>query len=254
LSLLSDPGIDQIQAFQELPACCSMLLGLGDPVAFKDCLVSLANRGPTACEICLLHLPLAETTALNHPSSTVNLNAKVEQIAFQGIFVPPNTNSGNTLSYVDVVQKVSPKNSSEEKKTKRTVLAPTGIRKVSNASTVSTQAEDEWTYECSAWDDDPSEQHLHLTVNEKKQNHASQADFEGTDPDFFVSELSHSTTKRKTRMDGRKKDSLAKKIDIGLLATMPCPREEPDRSPLPHFQAKFLRTVEFHPQSPRKAL
>src|SRR6202035_2883397 len=151
---------------------------------------------PHGWRVRLLRLPLGETTAPGDPSSTVNLNAKVEQIAFQGLFVPPNTNSGNILSYVDVVQKVSPKNSSEEKKTKRTVLAPTGIRKVSNASTVSTQAEDEWTYECSQWDDDPSEQHLHLTVNEKKQNHVSQADFEGTDSDFFVSELSHSTTKR----------------------------------------------------------
>jgi hypothetical protein len=229
-----------------------MILGLGDPVAFKDCLMSLANREPTACQICLLRLPLAETTALRDPSSTINLNAKVETIAFQGLFVPLNTNSGNTLSYVDVVQKLSPKNAPDEKKKKQAVLAPTAMRKVSNASTVSTQAEDEWTYGCSSWDHDPSEQHLHLRVNEKTQKHRSQADFEGPDPDFFGSELSQSTTKRKTRMDGRRKDSLAKKIDIGLLATMPCPREEPDRSPLQNYQAKLSGLLSFIRNLPEK--
>lgn len=215
-----------------------------DPLAFGDFFRSLPNRGTIPCEINFLDLPLAENIRDGRNDKVDDNSA---HSTFQGLFVPQKANTETALSYVDVVQKPS-QTTAPEKKTEPSPFKPTGIRKVSNASTVSTKADEEWRG--SPWDSDKD---LEIRVSEKRIKHTSHGDFETLDPDFLHSELSHSTTKRKNRIEGRRKDGLAKKIDIGLLATVPCPREEPDRSPVLSFGAN-IRNVEFHSQSPRKAV
>ena len=95
-------------------------------------------------------------------------------------------------------------------------LAP---RKVSNASTVSTQADDEYSNEMKV-----PEPELFRSVS--KQFYPD--DIMSVKSDF--SELACSTKQRKIRMENRKKEIQAKKLDIGLLAVVHCPRDEPDRS------------------------
>ena len=55
-------------------------------------------------------------------------------------------------------------------------------------------------------------------------------------------------------MENRRKEILTKKLDIGLLATVQCPREEPDRSLTLCRVGLTVRTFELHSQSSREAL
>jgi len=142
------------------------------------------------------------------------VNDRFDYLTFNELFVPRSKTTSSRLSYVDIVQK--PSAAVPEKSQKPIVFPSLGTRKVSNASTVSTQAEDDWCIPAA-----PKETAEILCT--------SAEDFASVVSDCSV-DLSYSTSKRKKRMESRRKEILTKKLDIGLLATVKCPREEPDRS------------------------
>lgn len=174
------------------------------------------SRDGSSDGICLIRQPSSDDDA--NDQCVDSLNTQFEQISFDRLFVPRSKSNVNRLSYVDIVQK--PSTGPPEKNEKPIVFPSLGSRKVSNASTVSTQAEDEW---CT-----PVEEAQPKEVRKTLTN-TSPEDLTSLISDYS-SDLSYSTSKRKRRMESRRKEILAKKLDIGLLATIPCPREEPDRS------------------------
>jgi hypothetical protein len=142
----------------------------------------------------------------------------------KGLFVPRTTATTQRLSYVDIVKHTSPK-ANAPKEEDSMAFAP---RKVSNASTISTQADEE----CSG---EAKEQESKSLRNVSKHFYCD--DMSCTESDF--SGLACTTKQRKNKMENRKKDNhaknQAKKHDIGLLAVIHCPRDEPDRSISPRF-------------------
>jgi hypothetical protein len=190
---------------------------------YTDSLMSVAKLESASCEICILRIPeVAEEDDQNDDSG---LLSQFPQASFGGLFVQYDKNQ-HRQTYVDVVQKhVQPTVS--ERKPELSPYHNLGARKVSNASTVSTQADDEW------WPDvqEPERQRV-LGTASKENYHAD--DNTSVVSDWETSDLSWSTKERRTRMETRKKDIKGKKSEIGLLAVVPCPREEPDRS-IPHL-------------------
>lgn len=226
---------DQILAFTKLPNCCFFILGIDSPDTYKASLETISNRDTSPSRICLIR-----HSASDDGANDQEVGCQFQKISFDGLFVPRTKTNCSRLSYVDIVQKFS---TSPPDQSEKPILF--GARKVSNASTISTQAEDD------------------RCVPQPKENDTS---LKSTSPEDlasvisdYSSDLSYSTSKRKKRMESRRKEILAKKLDIGLLATVPCPREEPDRSPLPHdvpSQSLCLnfRALELHPQSSRETL
>ena len=204
---------DQIQGFLKLSACRFMVLGLGSSEAYDDCFKSITNRDPLPCKICLLRLSLAEEDEVDQ--RWIDLQFRFSQASVKGLFVPKTPAATHKLSFVDIVKHTSPRANTLKEEDSMT-LAP---RKVSNASTVSTQADDEYSNEMKV-----PEPEFFRSVS--KQFYPD--DIMSVKSDF--SELACSTKQRKIRMENRKKEIQAKKLDIGLLAVVHCPRDEPDRS------------------------
>jgi hypothetical protein len=200
-----------------LPSSCFFILGIDNADTYKTLLEHISSRVNPACGVCLIRHSVAEED-LNDQEVDCFSN-QFEQISFDGLFVPKSKTNSSRLSYVDIVQKLP--TVAPEKIEKPIVFPLLGTRKVSSASTISTQAEDDW---CIPVEDSQPKQ-----SDAMSSKNTSPEDLTSVISDYS-SDLSYSTSKRKKRMEGRRKEILAKKLDIGLLATLPCPREEPDRS------------------------
>jgi len=209
---------DHIGHFSKLPACRFMLLGLDDLDAYGTCLDAVANRGDQPCEVCVIRLPGDKENDLHGISSNLNFL----RATLTGLFVPKSIPSPSRISYVDIVQR---RVSANDVEVKTEDLSPAPPRKVSNASTATTQAEEEVS--TSAPDIEPTSY---------KASKASCHDHHTTRNSEF-SELACTTQRRKMRIEGRKKEIDAKKHDVGLLAVIPCPRDEPDRSIYPFLMS-----------------
>jgi hypothetical protein len=201
---------DQIFAFSKSSGCCFFLLGIDSTDTYKASLEAITTRSNPPCGLCLIRLSSDDA----NDQGVDSFNDQFDQLAFDGLFVPRDKTTSSRLSYVDIVQK--PSAAIPEKLQKPIVFPSLGARKVSNASTVSTQAEDDWCVPAVSKETDEN-----LCTNAE--------DFASVVSDYSV-DLSYSTSKRKKRMESRRKEILTKKFDIGLLATVKCPREEPDRS------------------------
>jgi hypothetical protein len=194
-----------------------MILGLGDPDEYKSTLKPVLDRGSSTLDICLLRPPISDDDEDN--PFEFDLKIPFSESSLNGLFVPKSKTSPNRLSYVDIVQKRVTSTGNEIKM--EPPLSPTiGSRKVSNASSISTQAEDDWGSNIKEGEPEDAED---------KHGIPYQEDLTSLDSDF--SELACTTRQRKLRMDGRRKEMQAKKYENGLLAAVPCPSEEPDRSP-----------------------
>ena len=196
-----------------------MVLALDSSEAYDRCFKSIANRDSPPCEICLVRPPLSEED--EDEQRWIDLPLRFSQASVNGLFVPKTTATTHRLSYVDIVKHTSPKANVLNEEDSMT-LAP---RKVSNASTISTQADEE----CS---DEAKEQESKSPRSVSKP--FCPDDMTSVESDF--SELACTTKQRKIRMENRKKEIQAKKHDIGLLAVVHCPRDEPDRSMCSRFQ------------------
>lgn len=210
---------DQIQGFLQIPACRFMILGLDSSEAYDDSFRSIANRESPPCEICLLRPPLSEEN--EDEQCWIDLQFRFSQASVKGLFVPKTTETTHRLSYVDIVKHTSPK----AKAIKEEDSIIMSYRKVSNASTISTQADEE----CS---EEAKEQECKSLRSVSKPFYRD--DMTSVESDF--SELACTTKQRKSRMENRKKEIQAKKHDIGLLSVVHCPRDEPDRSMFPRFR------------------
>jgi hypothetical protein len=189
-----------------------MILGLDDLEMFGTCLDAVANRHDPPCEICAIRLPGDEETEVLGISSNFNfLRATVT-----GLFVPKTIPSPRRISYVDIVQR---RVSADEVEVKTEDSSPLPPRKVSNASTATTQAEEEIS---------GSAPDTELATSYKAPKQSYHDDLTTTKSEF--TELACTTQRRKMRIESRKKEIEAKKYDIGLLAVISCPREEPERS------------------------
>jgi hypothetical protein len=235
--------IDQMSAFAKLPSCCGFILGLDHPDSYEASLEALRSRTDTFGGVYLIRQsPLAGDSTDQEVDC---LSSQFEQISLEGVFVSRSRTNSNRLSYVDIVQK--PPTGAGGKVEKSVVFPSLGTRKVSNASTVSTQAEDDWCIPVEETKPRPSDNMFDNILKNRSPEDL------GSVISDYSSDLSHSTSKRKKRMDGRRKDTLAKKLDIGLLATIPCPSEEPDRSWL-SIAGLIVRILELYSQSPRETL
>lgn len=204
---------DQVRNFIKLPACQFLLLGVDSIEAYYDSLKYTTSHDTTKPKICILRLPASENQDDNRGLAP---GSAFSEYLIKGLFVPKDRTDQHRLSYVDIVQRQAKATSHEANSV---ALVPFGTRKISNASTVSTQAEDEWLTRTKG-----SERKV--SCNPPKTS--NQDDFMSINSDF--SELACTTKQRKIRMDNRKKEVQAVKHDNGLLAQIPCPTEEPDRS------------------------
>jgi hypothetical protein len=191
------------------------MLGVDNPDAYSDRLMSAAKREAPSCDIGLIRPPVSDDEEEHQNCS--NFILQFQQVSLEGLFVKSG-DIPHRSTYVDVVQKhaqpVQPL--ALERKPETSPYPTVGTRKVSNASTVSTQAEElpDWSY--------PYESFEHEWPWD--------GDMASVGSEWETSELTMSTKERKIRMESRKKDAKAKKSEFGLLAVVPCPREEPDRS------------------------
>ena len=215
---LSSDSADQIGSFSKLPSCRFMIFGLDDSDTYGSCLDAVANRDCAPCEICLLRSPGSEEEDNLHGMSP---NVSFLRATLTGLFVPNTIPSPHRTSYVDIVQRRVSTNATEVKTDDSSSPPP---RKVSNASTVTTQADEEVS---------AIAQDTEHTTSYRARKTSYHDDLTTMNSDF--SELACSTQRRKMRIESRKKEFEAKKHDIGLLAVIPCPREEPDRSTSPSF-------------------
>jgi hypothetical protein len=195
-----------------------MVLGLDDSEAYDNYFKSMANRDFSRCEICLLRPPILEDEETGQRWN--DLQYRFSQASFKGLFVPKSTANPHRLSYVDIVKHNSPKASTNQKDDSTSIVP----RKVSNASTVSTQADEEWFVESKESESTPSGRIPKSVYPD---------DITSVNSEF--SELACTTQQRKIRIENRKKEIQAKKVDIGLLAIVPCPLDEPDRSKVSPF-------------------
>jgi len=208
---MANDGIDQIKFFLKLGTCQFMILGLDASESENEFLNGLSEEDLGRTKICLLNRPGSHDTEDTQPLS---LNIPYTTASFKGLFVPKTLNASHKLSYVDIVKYTSPKRTAESGEAENTIG-----RKVSNASTVSTQADDELSNNTKDHDLKPVSRVSRTFFDENTSN---------PDPDF--SELSCTLRQRKLRMDTRRKESQSKKHDNELLAIVQCPKEEPDRS------------------------
>jgi len=137
----------------------------------------------------------------------------ISQIRIDEIFVDKAATSQPKHSYVYIVQKHG-----SDARTQSRVSATVGIRKVSNtsASSISTIA-----------DDDPVPHESHSLKRKPPTKISPNDDLASFDSSF--SDLACTTAERKLRIENRKKEIQSKWQDSGLLAIVPCPKEEPDR-------------------------
>lgn len=189
-----------------------MVIGLDNSESYNDCFKSIMNRESPQCDICLLRPPFSEDEEDDQRWS--NIQFRFSQASLKGLFVPKSIENTHRLSYVDIVKHASPKANKLEDPISSIVP-----RKVSNASTVSTQADEEWS-------DSFKESESKVTQRIPKTLYHD--DITSVNSEF--SELACTTQQRKIRMESRKKEVQAKKHDIGLLAVVQCPSNEPDRS------------------------
>ena len=186
-----------------------MILGLENPEIYDDFFKS--NKNSQFCEICLLR----STLSGNDEDAQRRKESGFTQASFKGLFVPKINPRTHRLSYVDIVKHTSPKRDA----TKTDDLMVIAARKVSNASTISTQADEESL-------DDIKETESKVLQRMTKPSHQDDTNSLASD----ILELAYTTKQRKIRIESRKRELQSKKNDIGLLAVIPCPREEPDRS------------------------
>jgi len=215
-----------------------MILGLDESDTYGSCLDAVATRDYPPCEICLLRAPDSEEEEDDLHWNFINFSFL--RATLTGLFVPKFVPSPHRITYVDIVQRHVSSNVAEVKTEDSLPLPP---RKVSNASTVTTQADEE----ISAIAPDLERA---TSYGARKTSHHD--DLTTMNSDFL--ELACSTQRRKMRIESRKKEFEAKKHDIGLLAVIPCPRDEPDRSTSPAFRELMYRIVELHSQSPRETM
>lgn len=200
---------DQIRFFLRLSICQFIVLGLESTESENEFLNALSKEELGISEICLLKPPASDDMEDIEP---IALNIPFTIASLKGLFVPKIPNPCHKLSYVDIVKYGSPPRNAGAGET-GTVIG----RKVSNASTVSTQADEELS-------NDTNE--LKPTSGDSK----ALFDENTSNLESDYSELSCTLRQRKLRMETRRKESQSKKHDNGLLAVVPCPKEEPDRS------------------------
>jgi hypothetical protein len=195
-----------------------MILGLENTEAYNECLDAILNRDSPPCQVCLLRPPSVCTGDDQHDT---DLTFPFPRASIGGLFASSAMINPHRLSYVDIVQKNVTTNSHSERKEEQ---CPTfATRKVSNASTISTQADEGW----------PDTKGWESTSFREVSKQGSREDLTSMISDF--SELSCTTRQRKSRMASSKKDVQGKKHENGLLAVAQCPREEPDKS----LQSRF---------------
>ena len=188
-----------------------MVLGLAITESENEFLNGLSEENLHRTKLCLLKRPGSDDS---EAFQATNLKIPYTTVSLKGLFVPKTLNTSHKLSYVDIVKYTSPKRTAES----REVGNAMG-RKVSNASTVSTQADDEISNDTKDYDLKPAYRVSKAFLEQNTSN---------LDSDF--SELSCTLRRRKVRMETRRKESQSNKHDNGLLAIVPCPKEEPDRS------------------------
>lgn len=210
-SLGADDGTDQFQFFLKLSICQFIVLGLDNNESETDFLNSLSQEDLGSSEICLLRSPSSDDTE-DFPSTSLRIPFTTASL--RGLFIPKTPTTCHKLSYVDIVKYTSPRRNAEAGET-GTIIG----RKVSNSGTMSTQADDELSNDTKDYDLKPASSNSKALFDENTSNLES---------DF--SELSCTLRQRKLRMGPRRKESQSKKHDNGLLAIVPCPKEEPDRS------------------------
>jgi hypothetical protein len=229
---------DNLEYFLKIPSCRLVLLGVDNPDAYSDCLIASTTRDAPSCQVCLIDSPnLLENDGL--PSQCGPLSP-YGQASLQGIFAKGSTIAQKPL-YVDVVHNHGPspevKNNSEP--SVFPILGPTA-RKASNASSVSTQADDVFIVE----DDE------HVELYRFHGNSRSYGDVDGSVvSDWETSELSYTTKERRMRMESRRKVAeikSKKESDTGLLAVVSCPCGEPDRS-ISSLPCLICRVIELYP-------
>lgn len=191
-----------------------MVIGLDNSESYNECFKSIMNRESPQCDICFLRPPFSEDEDDDQRWSDIQF--RFSQASLKGLFVPKSIENTHRLSYVDIVKHTSPKANTNKTEDPISSIVP---RKVSNASTVSTQAEEEWS-------DTFKESESNVTERIPKKLY--QDDITSVNSEF--SELACTTQQRRIRMENRKKEVEAKKHDIGLLAVVQCPSNEPDRS------------------------
>jgi hypothetical protein len=194
-----------------------MVLGLDINEGESELLNAVSQEDLGSSEIYLLTPPTSDD---KEDFLSMNLSIPFTTASLRGLFVPKSPATSHKLSYVDIVKHTSPKRNAESGESG--TLVP---RKVSNASTVSTQADDEISNDTKDYDLKPAPEDSKAFFDENTSN---------LDSDF--SELSCTLRQRKLRMETRRKEGRPKKHDNGLLAIVPCPKEEPDRS-ISHFVA-----------------
>jgi hypothetical protein len=207
-------GVENVESFLQLPACRLVVLGIENPEAYYHTLMSIEKREAPSCGVCLILPPVAPSEI-----DDISTNSQFPQANFDDIFVKCCKVS-HRPSYVDVVQKHVPP-SALDSKPEPSPLPIMGARKVSDASTVSTAADDEWY---------PDVQELERESIPRTSRSYYFDDQPSVSSDWETSELSCTTKERRLRMESRRKDVKSKKSEIGLLAVTPCPEEEPDRS------------------------
>lgn len=150
---------DQIQSFLALPACRFMILGLDNSEAYNDFFSSVANRDSPHCEICLLRPPFPEVE--EDDQRWMHPKFRFSQSSLKGLFVPKSSANRHRLSYVDIVKHASPKANANKTEDPISSIIP---RKVSNASTISTQADEEWSDESKEFESKPSRDFRNLCI------------------------------------------------------------------------------------------
>jgi len=208
-----------------------LILGVENPFEYGDCFEWISKHGYQKVYF------LSATGESSNPQDLreMNLNIPFCQIRIDEIFADKATTIQPKHSYVYIVQKNVSEASSQSPLT-----TTIGVRKVSNtsASSISTIAED-----------DPA---LQGSLSKKKPSSKLSPNDDLTSLDSTFSELACTTSERKLRIENRKKDIQSKWQDNGLLAIVPCPKEEPDRrigSLLVWWKPSDGRNVEFHSQS-----
>jgi hypothetical protein len=202
---------DKIRFFLKLSICQAIIVGLDTIESENEFLSTLSLDDLGNSEICLLEPPTSDDTEDFEP---LNIIIPFTTASLTGLFVPKTPSTSHKLSYVDIVKYTSPKRNTESGET-----GTASARKVSNASTVSTQADDELSNATKDYELKPASGNSKPFFDEDASNLESE-----------LSELSCTLRQRKVRMESRRKESQSKKPDNGLFAVVPCPKEEPDRS------------------------
>jgi hypothetical protein len=168
------------------------------------------DRTPNV-DLCLLRPPHDDDGAQTRVVPV--LQVPYSQATLRGLFVP-KMSSSPTNSYVDIARRRASSPSSDLKKGGTSSHGP---RKVSNASTATTQADPETIFS--------GKEDADLGSRESQQPSHDSCSL-GSDS----SDLTLTTSQRKLRMEARKKDIKAKTHEDGLRAIITCPKEEPERS------------------------